>query len=115
MPATTETLRISPLYTHLLLDSSAFSASSARCRSLSAGKPHSLSSACKKNKHIASRSHLHNDDIVSQTSSLSVLLMKELGLGDIENLSMGSILVDFQYKQLCPIRLFATRSDNIRI
>lgn len=41
--------------------------------------------------------------------------MKELGVGDIENLSMGSILVDFQYKQLCPIRLFATRSDNIRI
>lgn len=56
----------------------------------------------RKKKHIASRSHLHSDNVVSQTSSLSVLLMKELGVGDIKTLSMGSILVDIPVQTALP-------------
>lgn len=62
--------------------------------------------------HRAVRSHLHNEDIVFLTSSLSVLLVEDLGAGDIKTLSMGSILIDIQV-QLHSVRHFTTRSDYI--
>lgn len=59
-------------------------------------------------------SHLHNEDIVFQTTSLSALLMKELGAGRTSKPLVWEVFeLTFKYKQLCSIRLSVTRSDYI--
>lgn len=68
---------------------------------------------CARIKGQRARSHLHNEDIMSQTSSLSALLVKELGVGRTSKPVWEAFELTFKYKQLCSIRLSATRSDYI--